>query len=338
MSGLGNKLHAALAGALLGSAARAAPLGAWPRTPNGLAPNGPMAEAIAGVWWFLLVVAAAVFVVVTALLVVALLRRGREVTDGGATGDAAVRPLLLLGTALTAAVLLVVAVVAFRSMGALAAPAEDPALALEIVGKRWWWEIRYDGEVIGANEIHVPVGTPVLLRLRSADVIHSFWVPELAGKRDLIPGRTNTLWLQADEAGVYRGQCAEYCGLQHAHMGLLVVAEPRPAFEAWLRRARAPADPPSSDAARAGRAVFTREGCAGCHAVRGTAAHGELGPDLTHLASRRSLAAATVPNTKGHLAGWIVNPWAIKPGVAMPPQDLRGEDLQRLLDYLSDLD
>jgi cytochrome c oxidase subunit 2 len=310
----------------------------WPRAPNALAPRGPYAERIAELWWFLLIAASVVFVIVMALFLIGLFRQGREVTDGSETHDRRVIPLLIGGVVVTVLVLIATSVYTLLTMAALAAPEEEPEHVFEVVGKRWWWEVRYNGEVIGANELHLPVGEPVRVRLLSDNVIHSFWVPELAGKRDLIPGNPNEIWLQADEAGVYRGECAEYCGLQHAHMAFLVVAEPQGDFESWLQRALEPATEPITGTQRAGQAVFTREGCAGCHTVRGTGARGELGPDLTHLASRLSLGAGTLPNTKGHLAGWVVNPWAVKPGVHMPPQDLSGDDLHALLDYLQGLE
>lgn len=308
------------------------------RVADALAPQGPVAARIAETWWLLFWAASIVFVVVGALFLVALFRRGRAATDGTRPSDARTHPYLIGGTVLTALVLTGTAILTFTVMRDLDAPAAPPRHTFEIVGKRWWWEIRYDGETIGANEIHVPVGEPVEFRLASDNVIHSFWVPELGGKRDLVPGHPLSLWLQADEAGVYRGVCAEFCGLQHAKMGFLVIAEPPDRFDAWLERVRAQAEEPDGGAAHGGREVFMNAGCAGCHTVRGTEARGRTGPDLTHLAGRRTLAAAQLPNTRGHLAGWIVDPQGIKPGNQMPPQDLAGEDLQALLAYLTGLE
>jgi cytochrome c oxidase subunit 2 len=211
-----------------------------------------------------------------------------------------------------------------------------------VTGHQWWWDVRYDAHVPAhrvrtANEIHIPVGQPILLKLRTSDVIHSFWVPSLHGKRDLIPGQTNTLWLQADRPGTYRGQCAEFCGHQHAHMGLLVVAEPPERFAGWQERQRQPAAEPADALARRGREVFVAGPCALCHAVRGTEAAAEVAPDLTHLGSRLTIAAATLANTPGHLAGWIVDPQRLKPGSHMPPMSLAADDLQALLAYLGSL-
>jgi cytochrome c oxidase subunit 2 len=188
-----------------------------------------------------------------------------------------------------------------------------------------------------ANEIHVPVGRPVAIDLKSRDVIHSFWVPNLHGKMDAIPGRVTNTWLQADSPGVWRGQCAEFCGLQHAHMALTVVAHPAHEFEQWLSAQREPATQPTEEIALRGQQVFLSGPCMMCHTIRGTPALSAFGPDLTHVASRRTLAAGTIPNTRGHLAGWILDPQVIKPGTRMPPTALGSEDLQALLAYLERL-
>jgi cytochrome c oxidase subunit 2 len=189
---------------------------------------------------------------------------------------------------------------------------------------------------VTANEIHIPVGAPVRVRLRAADVIHSFWVPSLAGKLDLIPGKTNETWLQAERAGVYRGQCAEYCGLQHARMALLIIAQPPSEFDAWLHAQRRPAATPTDPVAAWGMELFARN-CAGCHAVQGAPFYGRTGPDLTHLASRRTLASGMLDNVRGALAGWIANPQVLKPGTRMPHLALAAEDLHALVRYLEGL-
>jgi cytochrome c oxidase subunit 2 len=191
--------------------------------------------------------------------------------------------------------------------------------------------------VVTANEIHIPVGRPVLINTHSQDVIHSFWMPELHGKRDLIPGHPSAIWLQADRPGVFQGQCAEFCGLQHAHMRLIVVAEPEETFQAWLEAQRQSAQPPRDPLAERGMHVFVSGPCALCHAIRGTDAAGHVAPDLTHIASRATLAAGTLPNTPGHLAGWIIDSQSVKPGNAMPSMSLSPEDLQALLAYLGNL-
>jgi cytochrome c oxidase subunit 2 len=208
-----------------------------------------------------------------------------------------------------------------------------------VTGHQWWWEFEYlhpqpSLSVTTANELHLPVGRPVVFRLQSADVIHSFWVPNLHGKIDLIPGRQTATWLQADRPGVSRGQCAEYCGAQHAHMALSVIAEPAGDFERWLAGQRAVAPAPSTPEQSRGLAVVERGPCAMCHTIRGTAAGARLGPDLTHFATRSTIGAGTAPNTRGHLAGWIADPQRLKPGNRMPPTGLSPADLQAVLAYL----
>jgi cytochrome c oxidase subunit 2 len=221
-------------------------------------------------------------------------------------------------------------------------PAPPDSLTIDVVGWQFWWEANYyDGAgthlLETANEIHIPVGTPVRVRLRSADVIHSFWIPRLAGKLDMIPGRTNEFSIQADSPGTYRGQCAEYCGLQHAKMSMLVRAQPRAEFDRWVAEQATDARAPSDTLASRGREVFLTSACAACHAVRGTSAQGNIGPDLTHVASRTSLASLAIPNTRGHMGGWIANPQAIKPGANMPAVPLSRDDYQAVLEYMMSL-
>ncbi len=212
-------------------------------------------------------------------------------------------------------------------------------LVIEVIGHQWWWEVRYpNDQIITANEIRIPAGQPVTLRLTSNDVIHSFWVPELNGKLDLNPQQTNTLVIEADQPGEYRGQCAEFCGVQHAKMALLVIAEAPAAFQAWVSAQQQDAPIPADEQAEYGQQVLLGSACVYCHTIRGTNATGVLGPDLTHLASRRMLAAATIPNTRGHLAGWLIDPQSIKPGNKMPPTDLAADELQAILVYLESLE
>jgi cytochrome c oxidase subunit 2 len=224
-------------------------------------------------------------------------------------------------------------------MRALPAPGEGAALTIDVTGFQWWWEVRYgDAAVTTANEIHLPVGQPVDVRLTSHDVIHSFWVPQLHGKLDVNPGHITTLRLIADEPGVYWGECAEYCGIQHANMRLVVVVEAPEAFQQWLARMQQPAAVPGEALAQRGQDVFLSSNCLFCHRVSGTDATGELGPDLTHVASRLTLGAGVAANTRGSLGGWVADPHSLKPGVLMPPSDLSGEDLQALLAYLETLE
>ena len=207
-----------------------------------------------------------------------------------------------------------------------------------VIGHQWWWEVRYPRDtVVTADEIHIPVGRAVRVRLRSNDVIHSFWAPNLNGKTDLIPGQENQMVLRADSTGVYRAQCAEYCGAQHAHMALSIVAESPAMFARWLVNARSAAQPVTDDAGAAGFAAFMNHSCSYCHTIRGTQASGTVGPDLTHLGSRLTLAGGTLPNTAGNLGGWIVNPDRLKPGVKMPPVPMDGASLQAIVHYLESL-
>lgn len=214
---------------------------------------------------------------------------------------------------------------------------------IRIVGKRWWWEVRYRqangmGEIASANELHLPVGRPVELALSSADVIHSFWAPSLTGKMDMIPGRVNRLTLEATRPGVFRGQCAEYCGAQHALMAFYVIAEPEPAFQRWLAQEATPAIEPADSFLRRGLDAFLREGCGACHTIRGTRAKGLHGPDLTHVGSRRSLAAGTLDNHVGTMAGWIADSQRIKPGNLMPSMNVFvGQELRAVASYLESL-
>jgi cytochrome c oxidase subunit 2 len=213
---------------------------------------------------------------------------------------------------------------------------------VQITGYQWWWSVEYvypqpNLRFTTANELHLPVGRPILFKLRGADVIHSFWVPNLHGKTDLIPGRENTTWLQIDKPGIYRGQCAEFCGAQHAHMALVVVAESSDDFERWVVAQREPAPAPTTPAQSRGLNVIERGPCALCHTIRGTTAGARTAPDLTHFASRSTIAAGTLPNTPGYLAGWISDPQHVKPGSRMPPTGLSGEDLQAVLAYMETL-
>jgi cytochrome c oxidase subunit 2 len=242
----------------------------------------------------------------------------------------------------TVATLVAVLFLSFGSGKRLTGTPPPDAIQIRVTGRQWFWDVEYRDSLPSrwattANEIHVPVGRPVVFQLRSTDVIHSFWVPNLGVKRDMIPGQETSIWFQADTPGVYRGQCAEFCGYQHAKMSFLVVAEPPDRFAVWLDRQRDTARTPTDSLARRGQEVFLASTCVMCHAIQGTPAGSRVGPNLTHLASRRTIAAGTLPNTRGHLAGWIVDPQQIKPGVRMPPNALAPDDLQALLAYLESL-
>lgn len=246
------------------------------------------------------------------------------------------------GIIFPAAVLTALLSYAISVSNALSGP-RARAPEIEVAGKLWWWEVKYhvpgrDNPVVLANELRIPVGRPVEIALRSDNVIHSFWVPALAGKVDMIPGRVNRLVLQAREPGIFRGQCAEFCGLQHAGMAFYVVAHAETVHREWLARQAADATEPSDLFLRRGKEAFLREGCGACHAIRGTTASGVLGPDLTHVGSRLSIAAGTLNNHAGTLAGWIADNQRIKPGNLMPPSNaLHGDELRAVAAYLDAL-
>jgi cytochrome c oxidase subunit 2 len=262
--------------------------------------------------------------------------RSIEVADGP-SGLSWIRTGLLL----SGIPLLIALVWTMATLAAVSGPPAKPDLTLDVTGHQWWWEVSYaskrPAEVFTtANEIHVPVGAKVLVRLHGADVIHSFWVPKLTGKTDVIPGQTNLSWLEAREPGIYRGPCTEYCGVQHAHMMLEVVAQSPAEFEAWRQGQLRPAVPAADTTAQHGQELFEYR-CGLCHAVRGTRAGAHSAPDLTHLASRRTIAAGLLPNTAGTLSGWVENAQGIKPGNLMPNQDLPAEQLSAVVAYLETL-
>jgi cytochrome c oxidase subunit II len=304
-------------------------------------PHSPQARRIDSLGDAMYLTSAIVFVLVVAALVWATFRRrrGEERTD---ERDRSMRTPVIVATAATAIILFVFLVLDLSVGRAITRNPGPEALQVRVTGHQWWWEIQYRDSLpqnwaTTANEIHIPVGRPVLFELRSADVIHSLWPPNLNGKRDLIPGNENSIWFQADSAGVYRGQCAEFCGHQHAKMAFLIIADPPDTFSAWLVRQRDTAMTPTDSLTLRGQEVFLASSCVMCHAIGGTPAGSRIGPDLTHLASRRTIAAGTLSNTRGNLAGWIVNPQAIKPGVKMPANNLKPDDLQALLTYLESL-
>jgi len=306
-------------------------------------PHSPQARRIDSLGDAMYLTSAVVFAVVVAALFWATLRRRRVEEPSDDRRERSMRTGVIVATAATTIILFVFLILDLSVGRAITTNPGPEALQVRVTGHQWWWEIQYRDSLpqnwaTTANEIHVPVGRPVLFELRSTDVIHSLWPPNLNGKRDLIPGNENSIWFQADSAGVYRGQCAEFCGHQHAKMAFLIVAEPPDSFSAWLVRQRDTAMTPTDSVALRGQEVFLSSSCVMCHAIGGTPAGSRIGPDLTHLASRRTIAAGTLPNTRGNLAGWIVNPQAIKPGVRMPSTRLDSDDLQALLTYLETLE
>jgi cytochrome c oxidase subunit 2 len=305
-----------------------------------LDPKGPVAESMAGLWWLMLALGVAVFVTFAVFLALGLFRRRPlEAADPGAREPSRFRPWIIGGGVVVPLVVIAVVFVATVSaMRDVPTTAPPGALLVEIVGHQWWWEVRYPEEgVTTANEIRLPVGRDVALRLTSADVIHSFWVPELGGKMDMLPDKTNTLVLKAAEPGEYSSRCAEFCGLQHTLMGMLVVADSQEGFDSWVAARRQPAAE-TGDEVRRGREVFLGSGrCAECHTVRGTGAGGTKGPDLTHFASRPTLGASPVRNTPENRRRWVSDPHALKRGVTMPASELSAEDLDAVVAYLGTL-
>jgi cytochrome c oxidase subunit II len=304
-------------------------------------PSGPAARSIASLGSFLIVACGAIYVLVLAALGWALLRRRRSSDDLPET-EARLTRNVTIAVALTIVTLLVFSVSSTLFGRGLTSPLGPGAITVDVVGHQWWWEFQYrdltpSDYVTSPNELHIPVGAPVHIKAASRDVIHSFWVPNLHGKRDLIPGQVTNFWIQADEPGMYRGQCAEFCGHQHANMAFVVVAEPMEQFRKWIYNQRQVAPEPRTDLEKRGRDVFLQNPCAMCHTIRGTSAGSRIGPELTHVGGRLTLAAGTLPNTRGHLAGWILDSQSVKPGNRMPPNPLAPEDLQAMLSYLRSL-
>jgi cytochrome c oxidase subunit 2 len=308
---------------------------------SALAPDSGPARAITGLWWWMLGGAVVIFAGAVGLLVVAWLTRGSGGFPVFGRNETLATSLVIVFGIVIPLITLSVLFAASNIVLISKTDAPDPAstaMTIEVVGHQWFWEVRYPGtEAVTANEIHIPVKTRVDLELRTADVIHSFWVPRLNRKSDLIPGRTNRILLEADQPGVYRGQCAEFCGLQHAHMSFYVFADRPATFRAWLAREAAPRRAPTTPAARRGDQVFLTQGCQTSPTIRGTSANADVGPDLTHVGSRTTLAALTIPNNTGQLAAWIADPQHVKPGNLMPRVPLRGTQLADVVAYLESL-
>jgi cytochrome c oxidase subunit II len=301
-----------------------------------LTPHSGPEHSITTLWWVMFGVSCVGLTLIAVLLLLGWIRRNRAALPFGGSERAATR--LIVGLGIATPVVLLSALFIWSDVFVIrstAAPSpRSTALTVHVVGHQWFWEIRYGAQRVTANELHIPVRTRVQVIGTTADVIHSLWVPELNRKVDLIPGRTNYLLLYADRAGTYLGQCAEFCGLQHAHMEIVVVAEPRARFEQWLRTQGEPA---GAAANGPGLQLFESKGCASCHAIRGTPAESHVGPDLTHIASRQTLAAGTVPNDRAHLREFIRDPQVLKPGAKMPQLPQTASQTDALVRYLEGL-
>ena len=310
-------------------------------TPSIFAPVSTPAFAIRELSVLAFVIVTFIFIVVAGLTVYAIVRYRRRPGDDGREPPQVYgsTQIELAWTVVPLLIVIVLFLTTARYIFAIEGRSPTPgALEVTIVGNQWWWEIRYPGlGIVTANELHVPVSdpaqpTPTFMTLQSADVIHSFWIPQLAGKTDVIPGKTNRTWVDPRTPGVYVGQCAEFCGLQHAGMLLRVTVHPKEEFARWVAAQQAVAA--EVPAVRAGRDVFTSLACINCHTVRGTSANGVFGPDLTHLMSRTTLGAGVAPNTRENLRAWVRDPATLKPGALMPAMQVSGEQLDRLVAYL----
>jgi cytochrome c oxidase subunit 2 len=320
------------------------PLGACAGRQSALDPQGLQSDQIRRTLFIFLVVAAIVWIGVVVMLGIGLLRRKRTAGEPldlhQPFEERSGRVILGLGVA-TTVIVLGLSLVSYAGQHTLFAK-EDHPLVLKIIGHQWWWEVRYEADTphesfVTANEIRIPTGQPVRVELESADVIHSFWVPSLTGKMDLITGQKNELQFTAKNAGVYRGQCAEFCGLQHAHMAFAVLALAPDEFARWRDHENQSAIAPTDPLAKHGEDLFAARGCALCHSIRGTSAGGQLGPDLTHIGNRTTIAAGTLPLSPATLGAWIADPQHIKPGNFMPKMPLESDELIAVLHYLEQL-
>lgn len=315
-------------------------------TPMGyLTGSGPKSLAVVSLTWGLLILSIAVAIIMTALVVAGVwVRRVRangpvSQTQVERGGDG--MRWLTTGLGLTSVALLVSLVWTVVVLAKVNGPSTPATLTIEITGQQWWWKARYLSDDVSrifntADEVHIPVGQPVRIRLISSDVVHSFWVPQLSGKLDAIPAQTNETWIEASKAGRYSGECSEFCGAQHAHMAFAVVADPPAQFQSWWDAQLRPAAAPSAPLIAEGGRNFEFH-CGACHSVRGTAAGGTIAPDLTHLMSRGMIAGGALPNQIGNLAGWIANPQSIKPGTLMPNLYLSGQEITSVVAYLETL-
>jgi cytochrome c oxidase subunit 2 len=306
-----------------------------------LAPRSHQTHVIALVWWWMLAASVVVFVGAAGLLLLAFVRRGTEGLPWFGKRERVVGAMVIVfGIVVPLVVLLVLfgATDIYAIRYTQAPAAGSTSTTVDVIGHQWWWEVRYPGtDAVSANEVHIPSGKRVQLIATTADVIHSLWVPRLARKIDMIPGRENRILLEAARAGSYLGQCSEFCGLQHAHMRLTVVAERSSSFRAWLANMARAAPTLAAQRQREGQRLFMSRGCGGCHQLRGTEATGTIGPDLTHVASRSSLAAVTIPNNARELAAWIEDPQAVKPGNRMPDLGLSRPEAETIAAFLKEL-
>ncbi|MBI2953022.1 MAG: cytochrome c oxidase subunit II [Chloroflexi bacterium] len=307
------------------------------RSPSVLAPASPEAGKIADLFWILLLISGVIFFLVEGLLIFAVVRfRSRQQATLPKQVHGNTR-LEIAWTVVPSLIVVGIFAIMFPTMSELTQQ-QAGALKVKVIGHQWWWEIVYpDLGITTASELHVPVGQPIEIEILSADVVHSFWVPELFGKTDTVPGRSNWTRFVASKEGVYPGQCAEFCGVQHANMGFLIIVEPREAFEDWVEEWGDAPDEPDDGPAALGEQAFLTGSCIACHTIDGTRAQGKLGPNLTHFGGRRSIAALTLDNAPENLASWLANPQSIKPGTTMRIPSLSSEVIRNLVAYLESL-
>ena len=310
---------------------------------------GVQAHRLGTLWWVFLGITTVVYVVVMALLIAAFFRVRRAGADSNpdikpdARREKKVSNIIKGGVVVTTVTLFALMIASFRTGRAIdtLSQAQDP-LSIRVTGQQWWWQIEYQDPtpanmVTTANEIHIPVGRPIKLELVSHDVIHSFWLPNLHGKKDLIPNYPTTLFFQADEPGIYWGQCAEFCGFEHAKMRFMVIAEPQEDFDRWYASSQQPAPEPVTDSQKFGRDIFLKSVCTQCHTIQGTPANGRVGPNLTHVGGKPYIASASLQNDRENLMHWISDPQSIKPGIRMPMNTYSQDELNALVDYLQSL-
>jgi len=302
-----------------------------------LNPESPQARAIFNLAIITGIVMAVIFAVVVGIVLYSLLRfpRWREGEPDPEQGKGN-RTIEIVWTVIPLVIVAVLFALSARTMG-ISDPRPPPKPDIVVIGHQWWWEARYSSGAVTANEIHIPVGKPVALRLDAADVLHEFWVPELARKMTTVPGHPNHIWIQAENIRTYLGFCSEFCGTQHAWMHFLIVAEPQEEFQKWEQAQLVPAPAPASQSAQKGLALFEQMSCVNCHAIKGTIASAQIGPDLTHFASRKQLGAGITDNTRENLRRWLRDPQQIKVGVKMPDFKFTDEQVTQLTDYIETL-
>jgi cytochrome c oxidase subunit II len=312
---------------------------------------GVQADRLEFLWWLFFWICAAVYAIVSSVLIIALIRnrRATESTAPEIAPDSARESrtgyAVKAAVAITLVVMFALMLVSFRTGSAISAlpkQTDEKPLSIKITGVQWFWKIEYQEDIPSnnittANELHLPVGRVVELELQSNDVIHSFWAPNLHGKKDLVPNYPTTFYFRPDKVGTFHGQCAEFCGYQHAKMRFVVVVHTQEDFEAWAASQRQAPSPPTDPAQQRGQRIFLTSTCVQCHAVQGTSANASVGPNLTHVASRQYIAAGSLPNTRDHLKQWITDPQRVKPGIRMPMNLYSDEDLDALVSYLESL-